>query len=146
MRKHMYILVVAMLFAATSFGQGTGATPMLGSNGKATDTVTNTANKTWTLKLPGAFTGVSVQFTYTKISGTVAGSVVLLGSNEGVSYDTVYIIPTTVAPTYTATDVATFTKIWTLTESKYLYYRVKWTGTGTMSASAKAYLVARNTR
>jgi len=135
--KQLLFLFSAILIAAMSFGQ-TEAKVMLASNGLAVDTVTNTATETWTLKVPGFQKSVSVQAVLTKISGTVAGTVTLQGSLNGTSY---YPIP---SQTYTATDVASQTVIFGLDNSKYLYYRLSWTGTGTMAASARGYLVARN--
>lgn len=133
-------IVAALLSFCVMFCQAqTSATVMLASNGLAVDTVTNTGVETWTLKVPGFQKTVAVQFTATEISGTTAGSVVLLGSLNGSNWDTV---ATTSA--YTATDVASQTKIFTVENSKYLYYRVQWTGSGTMSASARCWLLARN--
>lgn len=132
------LIVIAILSICTVLVQGqTSATIMPGSNGLAIDTVSNTGTETWTLKVPGYQKTIAVQVTATKISGTVGGSVTLQGSLDGVTYDAA-------ASAYTATDVASQTKIFVLDNSKYLYYRVSWTGTGTMSASARCYLLARN--
>jgi hypothetical protein len=112
---------------------------MLGSNGLAIDTVSDTGTETWTLKVPGTQQTVAVQFVATKISGTVAGTVTLQGSLNGSSWATV----PSQSP-FTATNVASQNTVWQMTGSGFLYYRVTWTGTGTMSASARAYLLARN--
>lgn len=133
-------IVIALLSTCTMFCQAqTTATVMPASNGLPVDTVSNTGTETWTLKVPGFQKVVSVQWVATKISGTVAGSVVFQGSLDGTNWDTVLLVPA-----YSPTDVATQTKIFTHDDSKYLYYRVQWTGAGTMSASARCYLLARD--
>lgn len=133
-------IIIALLSVCTLFCQAqTSATIMPASNGLAIDTVTNTGSETWTLKVPGFQKTVAVQFTATKISGTVGGSVLLQGSLNGSNWDTVVS-----TSAYTATDVASQTEIFAVENSKYLYYRVQWTGTGTMSASARCWLLARN--
>lgn len=129
------ILALGIMFTQAQ----TDAKNMVASNGLAVDTVSNTGTETWTLKVPGFQKTVSVQFVATKINGTVAGSVNLQGSLNGTHWVTV-----TGASAFTATDVATQSTIWTVENSKYLYYRVTWTGAGTMSASARNYLLARD--
>lgn len=111
---------------------------MPGSNGLVLDTVTNAGTETWTLKVPGYKKVVAAQVVITKISGTLGGTVTLQGSLNGVNF---VAIP---SQTYTATDVASQSAIFTLDNSKYVYYRISWTGTGTMSASARSYLSAFN--
>lgn len=139
------VVILAMLVTTSVYSQGTDARVMLGSNGKAIDTVTDTGSETWTLKVPGPNkAGFSAEITYTKISGTVAGNIVLLGSNSGLGYDTVYVTPIATARTVVATNVATRTFLWKLDKSDYLYYRIQWTGTGTMQSSAKCFIIARN--
>lgn len=133
-------IIIALLSMAVMFSQAqTSATVMLASNGLAIDTVSNTGTETWTLKVPGPQKVISVQWVATKINGTVGGSVVFQGSINGTNWDTVLLVPA-----HSPTDVATQSKIFTHDDSKYLYYRVQWTGAGTMSASARCWLLARN--
>jgi hypothetical protein len=137
MKKIVLISVLALLTMFTHAQNE--AKIMLGSNGLAVDTVSNTGTETWTLRVPGYQKTVAVQFVATKISGTVAGSVTLQGSLNGTNWATV---PSQSA--FTATDVASQTAVWKFDGSGFSYYRLSWTGTGTMSASARAYLLPRN--
>lgn len=135
--KKIIAITLALAVCCTSFAQTT-AQNMTASNGLPRDTVSNTGVETWTLKVPGFQKTISAQIEATKISGTVAGNIVLLGSNTGTLYDTVVN-----APVKVAADAATFSRIFAIDNSKYLYYRIQWTGTGTMSAWARCYLIAR---
>lgn len=130
-------LGVLLLMTSTAFSQTT-ATTMPGSNGLAIDTVSNTGTETWTLKVPAYQKTVAVQFKATKINGTVAGTVTLQCSLNGTDY---FAYPS--ASTFTATDVASQTTGWRIDNSAFLYYRVSWTGSGTMSASGRAWILPR---
>lgn len=136
--KKIFLISFLALFTMLTHAQ-TEAKTMLGSNGLAIDTVSNTGTETWTLKVPGYAKTVAVQFVATKISGTVAGSVTLQGSLNGSNWATV---PSQNA--FTATDVASQTAVWKFDDSGFLYYRLSWTGSGTMSASGRAYILTRN--
>lgn len=122
----------------------TSATPMLSSSGLALDTATNTTATYVALKVTGNYSFISVQYVATKISGTVAGTAVLQVSNDGTTYTTLEagnVVET--ANSYTNTDVASQSKVWTVKEPTYLYYRVLVTGSGTMAASYKANLLGK---
>ncbi len=99
------------------------------------DTVVNTAAKYLVASVAVKSPTVAIQFDCTKISGTVAGTIVPVASNDGVTY---YVNG---ASTMTATDVASQGNIWVV-PAGYKYYGVRWTGTGTMSASIKTTIVA----
>lgn len=78
-------------------------------------------------------TGITAQVVATKISGTVAGTLVLQGSMNGTNWTTIG----SAASVTDATNTYTFN-----TTVRWYYYRISWTGTGTMSASTKSYLFA----
>lgn len=106
------------------------------------DTVTNTA----TVYLqspaltPAAATSTTIWIAVTKISGTVGGTITLQGSLDGTNYKALNTVDTqTALATITATD-ASNTYHYRLSGSPFPYYRVSWTGTGTMSASFRAYV------
>ena len=117
---------------------------MLSPYGFASDTVTNTGVSYLTLQNKGVFGETIIQVVATEISGTTAGTISILGSIDGVNYKAMTIRDATTAiPTYTATDVASQTNVWRITGNGALYYRVSWTGAGTMAASFTAKLLSR---
>lgn len=77
-----------------------------------------------------------VQVNITKVSGTVAGTVSLHGSLDGKNFSAI------TSTTYTATN-GNSSFVWVLTGNPVPYYRVTWTGTGTMAARFKALVQPR---
>lgn len=109
------------------------------------DTVTNTGTVTLTSARVPAAQGLSalVYVSVTKISGTVGGTLTLQGSVDGTTFKALNTLETqTALATITATD-ATNTYHWRLTVNSFPYYRVSWTGTGTMAASFTAKVLTR---
>jgi len=115
-------------------------TTMTQAYGSTSDTIVNTATGYVGLTVQNYYDKVGIQTVITKISGTVAGTVTLQGSNDGTNYVTVSSSYSD-AQTHTATNVATSTKLFTITGSPYKYYRLSYTGSGTMSATIKGYVV-----
>lgn len=126
--KNLFFLV-AVFISAITFGQ---------SSMTVSDTVVNAGTEYATLKVANSGSNVSVQIVATKISGTVAGTAVLQASNDGVNYVSIG------ADTLTLTNVTTNTHLWSVSANPYIYYRVKVTGSGTMVATIKGYLVRRD--
>jgi hypothetical protein len=109
------------------------------------DTVTNTATIYLSSTRVAATAGskVTVYVAVTKISGTVGGTLTLQGSMDGTTFKALNTQETqTALATITATD-ATNTYHWRLDGNPFPFYRVSWTGTGTMSASFTSRLQAR---
>lgn len=133
-------LVAALLaFSVESKGQ---VKNLLSTYNLTSDTVVNTATAYLTVQSKGPAETVTIQFTATEISGTTAGTVTLLGSVDGTNFKALTVQEATTAiPTYTATDVASQTNLWVIKNNPYQYYRVSWTGTGTMSARFSAQLL-----
>lgn len=127
-------------FAIASIGQ---VVSLVSPNGSTylSDTVTNTGVAY--LSTPSAITPASssttvVQVVVTKINGTVGGTISLQGSLDGTNYKALNTAETqTALATITATDASNVYH-WRLNGCPFLYYRVSWTGTGTMSASFTA--------
>lgn len=140
MKKILIVLAMSALIVGAQAQSNAGRLLTLynplGTN-LASDTVTNTATNYLTSRANnGSAYTTTVQVNATKISGTVAGTISLLGSVDGVNFKAATIVEAATAlTTYTATDVASQTFIWRINGSPYTYYRVSWTGTGTMSAS-----------
>jgi len=107
------------------------------------DTVVNAATVTLTTspKLSDLNAPTTIWVSVTKISGTVGGTISLQGSLDGTNFKAINTPETqTALATITATD-ATNTYHWRLNSSPFLYYRVSWTGTGTMSARFSAQIM-----
>jgi len=119
---------------------GKGSVNMVQAYGSTSDTVTNSATGYVGYTLTRYYTKISIQVIITKISGTVGGTVTVQGSLDGTTYTTVDSDITT-SSTLTPTNQTTNSKIFTITGSPYKYYRLSYTGTGTMSATIKGYLV-----
>ncbi|HYG02112.1 MAG TPA: hypothetical protein VD927_06670 [Chryseosolibacter sp.] len=104
-----------------------------------TDTTTNAG--TGSVKsavISGGGTSTTVVVTVTKLSGTVGGTLTLLGSLDGTNYKALTTPNTATAlATYTATD-ATNRYVWILSGNPFRYYKVEHAGTGTMSSTLDA--------
>lgn len=109
------------------------------------DTVTNTGtNYVGNLKpIAGPAQSVVIQCNLVKQSGTQAGTITIQGSLDGTNF---VAIPTnetqTAVATATATNVATQSFAWRFTGNPFPYYRVSWTGTGTMASTLAGVLIA----
>lgn len=130
--------------AAYLFSSGLGnkhiAVNMLSPFSAVKDTTTNTAESYVTIPVGQWYDNITIQSVVTKISGTVAGTVTLQGSIDGTNYQTVdsnYANSTSYVPT----NVTTNTFMFVVTGSPYRYYRLSYTGAGTMSASHRGYLL-----
>lgn len=143
MKKYIFLLI-GFVASLTVSAQVADFYNPLGTN-LTIDTVTNTGTSYVTSRklsdLSASYT--TIQVNVTKISGTVGGTISLQGSLDGTNFKALNTAETqTALATITATD-ATNVYHWRLNGSPFLYYRVSWTGTGTMAASfgAKIYRV-----
>lgn len=127
MKKILTLIVAFALSVTMAFAQ-TGSGKLLSSPTHVpTDTVVNTATKNQSIAV-GIGKVATIQTTLTKISGTAAGVVRLFGSLDNVNW--VRVNPT---DSLTMTDVATKTKAFVVTPGAFTYYRIGYTGVGTMS-------------
>jgi hypothetical protein len=124
MKKLIYILLSAVLLSATMETQA----QVYQSTLAAGDTVVDAGTAAKTFNISGDFKGIVVNPIFTKISGTVAGTIKLQGSLDGSTYTDV------ASQTFTATNIATGQTLWYVTAPLARYYKITWTGTGTMSA------------
>jgi hypothetical protein len=104
------------------------------------DTTTDTGVSYVGLGVTNWYNTVTIQSVVTKISGTVAGTVTLQGSIDGTNYVTVNSSYADVT-SYSPTNVATSSKLFVVTGSPYRYYRLSYTGAGTMAASHRGYVL-----
>jgi len=139
MKKIILGLLVCFALCSTQNASAQVIT-MGGSDGA----VVNTATAYNTQKVDGGFTYACVQTVITKVSGTVGGTVTLQGSVDGVNYETVDLsyISDSIA-TFTPTNVATNSVIFKMNGAPYGYYRIKYVGTGTMSATVTSYFIGK---
>jgi hypothetical protein len=138
MKKQIFLLI-GLVASLTVSAQVKDFFQPLGTNLRI-DTCTNTATAFVTTRevIDTEAKSTVIQVNVTKISGTVGGTISLLGSLDGVNYKAIVVNESqTALATITATD-ATTSYHWRLTGSPYRFYRVSWTGTGTMSASFAA--------
>ena len=140
MKKLFSLLGCILLLAAglTDSAQAQRVYSLPGATGYTTDTVVNTATKTQTIRVDGYQDAVTIQVVLTKISGTAAGKVYLLGSIDGANY-----IRAGGADSLVVTNVATQSGIFKVTNSPYLYYRTSYTGSGTQSVKIQAKAIWR---
>ena len=145
------ILALAMCFA---FGSAQAQNvlynplPATGVLAKSilSDTVTNAATNFLTsyAQTRTNTTSTVISVVCTKISGTVAGTITILGSLDGTNFKAIPTVETqTSIATATALDVASQVFVWRIAGSPFTYYRVSWTGTGTMAASFSARLITK---
>jgi len=142
------ILLLSLIAIAPMNAQTSVLTDLRNSLGTASvpilsDTVTNTGTGTLSsIRVNGPGDNVTIVVTCTEISGTTAGTITIQGSLDGTNYKAIPTNETqTSITTATALDVASQVFTWRLASSPYLYYRVSWTGSGTMAASFAAKLM-----
>lgn len=134
MKKIVSILFVAILLFAGSQQVSAQAPSLVTTTtyGNTLDTVVNAGSKSTTaLRSTNFRTGVTAQAIVTKISGTVGGSIGLYGSMNGTDWN---LIGSASTPGDASANFS-FT-----TTARWYYYKVMYTGTGTMSASMKTYI------
>lgn len=144
MRKAILLFgMLIALVAFTSMEAKAQVKTFLSPYSLSSDTVTNTGTAYLTLQNKGDGASTVIQVNVTKISGTVGGTISLQGSLDGTNFKALNTEETqTALATITATD-ANNVYHWRLKGNPFLYYRVSWTGTGTMAASFTASLLSR---
>lgn len=130
------IIALAMILPAVST-QAQVMSLISTGNGLARDTVTNAGVKNLVKVLPSNKATIAIQVDITKISGTLAGTVIPVASNDGVTF---YAAGSS---SFTVTDVASQGVLFN-PPLGFAYYGVRWTGTGSMAGSFVAKILARN--
>lgn len=134
MKKIITILLVAFAFALPAIAQQAPRVLTTTAYGNALDTVDNSESHVTTPSLglvSNWKAGVTAHVIVTKISGTVGGSIALQGSMDATNWSTIgsASTPTDATANYSFNSTVA-----------WRYYRINYTGTGTMSASFKSYL------
>lgn len=142
----MVVLLCAFAFGAVAQNTFYQAIATPGTGAKIlSDTVTNTGTAYLTSysQTRTQASSTVVQVNVTKISGTVAGTISLLGSLDGTNFKALTVAEAqTALATITAAD-ASGAYHFRLNGCPFTYYRVSWTGTGTMAASFTARLIVK---
>jgi hypothetical protein len=142
MKKLFSIFFAAAVLLALTIGSASAQTYTMTNSG---DTITNAGTEACSLKVASSYKTVTIHALITKISGTVAGTVTLQGTVDGttwVTVDTAAFVSDGGA-TYTATNVASQSKVWIINGAPYLWFKLSYTGSGTMAATLKGYLLPR---
>ncbi len=139
MKKLVFILALA--FSIAGFSQTAITSAALGNlkstpTHAVTDTITNAVTKYQLGIVRGYNEIITVQPTFTKISGTAAATVKIQGSVDGVSYNDI-------GSSYTVTDVASQSTAFIITPSSYQYYRLSIVPTGTQSVKVVTPVLVR---
>ena len=134
--KNFILIGLLALFSLTVQAQ---AKPMLSTTtGKAIDTVSGATTKAQVIALDGYQDVITVVATATKLTGTAAGAITCWGSVDNVDWVRVD------TNTFTVTDVAgAQTYKWSVNPSQFPWYKVSYTGTGTMTVQLKSKILAR---
>lgn len=133
-RSLLLFSVLAMAFIAPA------QTSLLSNtSGGSLDTVTNTGVRVMATKFTGFRETITAIVLITKISGTQGGTMVPVGSNDGVTFTD---ISQATKDTVTVANAATVTKAYSF-QRGYQWYGVQWTGTGTMAGSIQGKAIAR---
>lgn len=131
-------MILMVSFAASAQTEGVTRSMISVANGTVLDTVNNTGVRSQLLRVPGSYSAVTIVSTVTEISGTTAGTVKLWGSLDGTNYalvDSNYFSP--------ADQVAAQSYAWQVKPSTFTYYKVIYTGAGTMSAKLATKILRR---
>lgn len=145
--KKLFLIFALLAFVVSGFSQVATVTfKNSGFTNLNTDTVTNTGTGTISTITPTTSGNdeATIQVVCTEISGITAGTITLMGSLDNVNW--VALTDATAVPqvgTKTATDVASQTFLWRLDANPCKYYRISWTGAGTMSATLSGTLITR---
>lgn len=125
----LFALVVSLTISATA--QRATLMPLVTG-----DTMANTGTVTKVMTFTAGYDGVVIQPVLTKLSGTVAGTVVLYESLDGTNYKST-------GDTLTLADATTNTVVWKKTSPVPVYYKTITSGATTVSAVMRTYYVAR---
>lgn len=127
MKKLLFLLIIGLSVSFALHAQS--------FRGKIADsTLTNATTASFTIPVTGAKGTVTFQYVITKTSGTVAGTVILLGTVDGTNYVTLN--------TYNLTDATVTTGV-NYAYNPYAKYKVTVTTTGTQVSNYKIWALYR---
>lgn len=122
MKNFLFLVSLLAGMASASQAQQVVALPLT-----AGDTIVNTGTASKVISITTGQSGIAVQAIFTKISGaTIAGTAVLAGCNDGVTY-------TAIGSSFTLTNVASQSTMFYVAAPLPKFMRVQTTGSGTES-------------
>lgn len=135
---------VALLLCAAQNESKAQVRDLYSSYGLTSDTVVNTAVGYLQTTVKGNYREEIIQVVVTEISGTTAGTVSILGSLDGSNFIALKLEEVaTAVNTFAPADVGTAqTYMWRIKNNPAYYYRVSYTGAGTMSAKFTAKILS----
>lgn len=138
MKTHLKASFLAICLLAMAFAGSAQSSLLSTTSGGALDTVTNTGVRIMGINTIGYKATITATVVLTKISGTNGGTMVPVGSDDGVNWHDISQITkdTVTVPNGNLIKGYSFQPGWK-------WYGVQWTGTGTMSGSISGKLVAR---
>lgn len=139
MKNYLKRTMLGLCLMAVAFAGSAQMSLLSQTSGGVLDTVTNTGVRIMGLNTVGYKETITATVLITKISGTQAGTMVPVGSNDGVNWADISQVT---KDTVTVPNSATYVKNYSFLKG-YKWYGVQWTGTGTMASSIAGKLVAR---
>jgi hypothetical protein len=132
MKKLIIIMLVVFVALATYSQSGVAYQfPVI-----AGDTITDTGTANIIIKASGQYKAIGIQPIVTKVSGTVAGNCILYASQDGVNYKST-------GDTLACANQTTNTALFKVIDPAYTYYKIVYTGSGTMVAKWKVWYTER---
>lgn len=138
-RSVLPLMLLAMAFLMPPVQTQAQTSLISTNNGTVLDTVTNTGVRIMATKFTGFRETITAVILITKLTGTQGGTMVPVGSNDGVTYSDISQIS---KDTVTVGTGATVTKAYSFARG-YQWYGVQWTGTGTMASTIQGKAIAR---
>lgn len=135
-------LIFVMLFSFLTVTFCNAQVALSDTTGAVSDTVTNTGTSVIFTPVRGYQSTVTIQADITKVSGTLAGSLTPVVSNDGITFYPIPIINNGTDSAKTITDVASQGFVFNMPPG-YLYYGLKWVGNGTMVGAIKGTCIYR---
>jgi len=130
MKKLFLFLALVIGLQTVTHAQSATLMPLV-----AGDTLTNTDTLYKVITATAGYSALGIQPVVNKISGTVAGNVILQSSLDGVNYVN--------TDTLALTDAAINTKLFSKVTTPFTYYRLRFITSGTQSYVPRIYYVLR---
>lgn len=136
------LLLTTAFMSPTANAQDNSGYFLSSATHAALDTCTNAGTVTQSKAITGWQDFITVTCQVTKTSGTLGGTLVMYGSTQASSPDIWVQVDS--AHTYTVTNTAgSKVYVFEIDASKFQYYKVVWTGTGTMVGTIKTHALWR---